>query len=149
MKKNINKNLIKNISIISLNILIIISLILVLKFKVNYGYSMFWVVCPFLMILILSIIQKWSVRGLNVDVDKSKTIQRSFDDTTTLSTVFFGLIYLIIQSIEVLKENITNNQVVIIGFFIIMIVYELFTYLAIYNAKKETKELLEKKYKKK
>ena len=149
MKKNINKNLIKNISIISLNILIIISLILVLKFKVNYGYSMFWVVCPFLMILILSIIQKWSVRGLNADVDKSKIIQRSFDDTTTLSTVFFGLIYLIIQSIEVWKENITNNQVVIIGFFIIMIVYELFTYLAIYNAKKETKELLEKKYKKK
>ena len=149
MKKNINKNLIKNISIISLNILIIISLILVLKFKVNYGYSMFWVVCPFLMILILSLIQKWSVRGLNADVDKSKIIQRSFDDTTTLSTVFFGLIYLIIQSIEVWKENITNNQVVIIGFFIIMIVYELFTYLAIYNAKKETKELLEKKYKKK
>ena len=149
MKKNINKNLIKNISIISLNIIIIISLILVLKFKVNYGYSMFWVVCPFLMILILSIIQKWSVRGLNADVDKSKTIQRSFDDTTTLSTVFFGLIYLIIQGIEVWKENITNNQVIIIGFFIIMIVYELFTYLAIYNAKKETKELLEKKYKKK
>ena len=149
MKKNINKNLIKNISIISLNILIIISLILVLKFKVNYGYSMFWVVCPFLMILILSIIQKWSVRGLNADVDKSKIIQRSFDDTTTLSTVFFGLIYLIIQSIEVWKENITNNQVVIIGFFIIMIVYELFTYLAIYNAKKETKELLEKNNKKK
>lgn len=101
------------------------------------------------MILILSIIQKWSVRDLNADVDKSKTIQRSVDDTTTLSTVFFGLIYLIIQCIEVWKENITNNQVVIIGFFIIMIVYELFTYLAIYNAKKETKELLEKKYKKK
>lgn len=27
-----------------------------------------------------------------------------------------------------------------------MIVYELFTYLAIYNAKKETAKLLEKKY---
>ena len=146
MKKNINKKLLTNIGIVLLNIIMVVSLILVLGFKIDYGYSMYWAITPFLMVLVLSVIQKWSVRGLNADIDDSKTIQRSFDDTTTLSTVFFGLIYLIIQGVEVWKENITNNPIVIIGFFIIMIVYELFTYLLIYNAKKETAELLEKKY---
>lgn len=104
---------------------------------------------PFLMVLVLSVIQKWSVRCLNADIDESKTIQRSFDDAATLSIVFLGVIYLIIQGVEFWKENITNNPIVIIGFFIVMIVYELFTYLAIYNAKKETANLLEKKYNKK
>lgn len=146
MKRNINKKLLTKIGIILLNLFMLVSLILILGFKINYGYSMYWVITPFLMVLVLSVIQKWSVRGLNADIDESKTIQRSFDDTTTLSTVFFGLIYLLIQGIEFWKENITDNQVIIIGFFIIMIVYELFTYLSIYNTKKETAKLLEKKY---
>lgn len=146
MKRNINKKLLTKIGIVLLNVFMIFSLILVLGFKIDYGYNLYWFITPFLMILVLSVIQKWSVRGLNADIDESKTIQRSFDDTTTLSTVFFGLIYLIIQGVEIWKEHTTNNTIVIIGFFIVMIVYEIFTYLAIYNAKKETAKLLEKKY---
>lgn len=146
MKRNINKKLLTKIGIVLLNVIMVVSLVLVLGFKIDYGYNLYWFITPFLMILVLSVIQKWSARGLNADIDESKTIQRSFDDTTTLSTVFFGLIYLIIQGVEIWKEHITNNTIVIIGFFIVMIVYELFTYLAIYNAKKETAKLLEKKY---
>ena len=146
MKRNINKKLLTKIGIVLLNVFMIFSLVLVLGFKIDYGYNLYWFITPFLMILVLSVIQKWSVRGLNADIDESKTIQRSFDDTTTLSTVFFGLIYLIIQGVEIWKEHTTNNTIVIIGFFIVMIVYEIFTYLAIYNAKKETAKLLEKKY---
>lgn len=146
MKRNINKKLLTKIGIVLLNVFMIFSLILVLGFKIDYGYNLYWFITPFLMILVSSVIQKWSVRGLNADIDESKTIQRSFDDTTTLSTVFFGLIYLIIQGVEIWKEHTTNNTIVIIGFFIVMIVYEIFTYLAIYNAKKETAKLLEKKY---
>ena len=101
----LKKKLLTKIGIILLNLFMLVSLILVLGFKINYGYSMYWVITPFLMVLVLSVIQKWSVRGLNADIDESKTIQRSFDDTTTLSTVFFGLIYLIIQGIEFWKEN--------------------------------------------
>lgn len=149
MQKNKIKNIARKVAIVLLNIFMIVSLILVLGFKINYGYSMYWVITPFLMVLVLSVIQKWSVRGLNADIDESKTIQRSFDDITALSTVFFGVIYLIIQGVEFWKENIINNPIVIIGFFIVMIVYELFTYLAIYNAKNETAKLLEKKYNKK
>lgn len=117
--------------------------------KNDYGYSIYWVITPFLLVLILLVIQKWSARGLNADTEESKVIQRSFDDTTTLSTIFFGLIYLIIQGIECWKKDITHNPILIICFFIVMAVYELFTYLAIYNAKKETAQLLEKKYNKK
>lgn len=143
------KNKIRNISIGVLNIFIVVSLVLVLILKSDYGYSLYWTITPFLVVLVISVIQKWSARGLNVDTEESKVIQRSFDDITTLSTVFFGLVYLIIQGIEAWKDNIINNPFVIIGFFIVMIVYELFTYLAIYNAKKETAKLLEKKYNKK
>lgn len=149
MQRNINKNIIRNIAIILLNIFMILSLILVLGFKINYGYTMYWIITPFLMMLILSLIQKWSVGGFNIDTKESKIIQRTFDDKTTISTILFGLIYLTIQGIESWKGNITNKPIVIIGFFIVMVVYELYTYLTIYNINKETAKLIEKSYKKK
>lgn len=143
------KNKIRNIAIVLLNIFMVISLILSLILKNNYGYTLYWIIVPFLLILILSIVQKWSVRGLNADTEESKTIQITFDDSTTLLTAFFGIIYVLIQGVEVWIGGITKNPILIICFFIIMAIYELFTYLAIYNAKKETAELLEKKYNKK
>lgn len=141
-----SKTIIRNIGIVLLNIFMIVSLILVLMLKNDYGYRLYWVITPFLMVLVLLVIKKWSVRGLNADTEESKVIQRSFDDTTTLSTVFFGIVYLFIQGIECIKENIINNPYVIVGFFIVMIIYEAFTYLAIYVAKRDTARLLEKKY---
>ena len=140
------KNMIRNIAIVLLNIFMIISLVLVLILKNDYGYNLYWVITPFITVLVVSVIQKWSVRGLNVDKEESKVIQRTFDDTTTLSTVFFGVIYLFIQGVEYWKADITHNPIIIIGFFIVMVVYELFTYLAIYVAKRDTARLLEKTY---
>ena len=55
-----------------------------------------------------------------------------------------GLIYLLIQGLQMWKEELSRNSFVIIGFFIVVIIYQMITYLAIYNAKKETKALLEK-----
>ena len=141
-----NKTLIRNIGIVLLNIFMIVSLVLVLMLKNDYGYRLYWVITPFLMVLVLLVIKKWSARGLNADTEESKVIQRSFDDTTTLSTVFFGIIYLFIQGVECIKKDITNNPYVIVGFFIVMIIYEAFTYLSIYVAKRDTAKLLEKKY---
>lgn len=141
-----NKNLIRNIGIVLLNIFMVVSLVLVLMLKNDYGYRLYWVITPFLMVLVLLVIKKWSARGLNADTEESKVIQRSFDDTTTLSTVFFGIIYLVIQGVECIREDIINNPYVIVGFFIVMIIYEAFTYLAIYVAKRDTAKLLEKKY---
>ena len=141
-----NKNLIRNIGIVLLNIFMVVSLVLVLMLKNDYGYRLYWVITPFLMVLVLLVIKKWSARGLNADTEESKVIQRSFDDTTTLSTVFFGIIYLVIQGVECIKKDIINNPYIIVGFFIVMIIYEAFTYLAIYVAKRDTAKLLEKKY---
>lgn len=76
-------------------------------------------------------------------------IQRSFDDITTISTVIFGIIYLTIQFIDYVKNGLTNNSIIIIIFFVVMITYELITYLAIYVAKRDTARLLEKTYNKK
>ena len=142
-RSNLKKNAIK-IAIVLLNIFLIVSLLLVLVFKNDYGYSLYWVICPFLLVVVLLLINKWSVLGLNADTTDSKLIQRSFDDTTIVSTVFFGLIYLLIQGLQMWKEELSRNSFVIIGFFIVVIIYQMITYLAIYNAKKETKALLEK-----
>lgn len=141
-----NKTLIRNIGIVLLNIFMVVSLVLVLMLKNDYGYRLYWVITPFLMVLVLLVIKKWSVRGLNADTEESRVIQRSFDDTTTLSTVFFGIIYLFIQGVECIRKDIINNPYIIVGFFIVMIIYEAFTYLSIYVAKKDTARLLEKKY---
>lgn len=142
-RSNLKKNAIK-IAIVLLNIFLIVSLLLVLVFKNDYGYSLYWVICPFLLVVVLLLINKWSVLGLNADTTDSKLIQRSFDDTIVVSTVFFGLIYLLIQGLQMWKEELSRNSFVIIGFFIVVIIYQMITYLAIYNAKKETKALLEK-----
>ena len=141
-----NKTIIRNIGIVLLNIFMVVSLLLVLMLKNDYGYRLYWVITPFLMVLVLLVIKKWSARGLNADTEDSRVIQRSFDDTTTLSTVFFGIIYLVIQGVECIKKDIINNPYIIVGFFIVMIIYEAFTYLAIYVAKRDTARLLEKKY---
>lgn len=144
-----NKNLIRNIGIVLLNIFMVVSLVLVLILKNDYGYNLYWVITPFLMVLVLMVISRWSVRGLNVDRKESIVIQRSFDDTTVISTVIFGIIYLTIQFIDYVKKGIINNSIIIIIFFVVMIVYELMTYLAIYVAKRDTARLLEKTYNKK
>ncbi len=141
-----NKNLIRNIGIVLLNIFMIVSLVLVLILKNNYGYNLYWVITPFLMVLVLMVISRWSVRGLNVDRNESIVIQRSFDDTTVISTVIFGIIYLTIQFIDYVKHGLINNSIVIIIFFVVMVAYELITYLAIYVAKRDTAKLLEKIY---
>lgn len=144
-----NKNLIRNIGIVLLNIFMIVSLVLVLILKNDYGYNLYWVFTPFLMVLVLMVISRWSVRGLNVDRNESIVIQRSFDDTTVISTVTFGIIYLTIQFIDYVKHGLINNSIVIIIFFVVMVAYELITYLAIYVAKRDTARLLEKIYNKK
>ena len=123
-RSNLKKNAIK-IAIVLLNIFLIVSLLLVLVFKNDYGYSLYWVICPFLLVVVLLLINKWSVLGLNADTTDSKLIQRSFDDTTVVSTVFFGLIYLLIQGLQMWKEELSRNSFVIIGFFIVVIIYQM------------------------
>ena len=71
-----NKTLIRNIGIVLLNIFMVVSLVLVLMLKNDYGYRLYWVITPFLMVLVLLVIKKWSARGLNADTEESKVIRK-------------------------------------------------------------------------
>ena len=143
--KRKTKRIISNVSMVLLNIFLLISLLYALLSKNEVAYKIYWTIIPVLVLIILLTISRWSVINNN-DSEMAKSIQKSFDDNTTISTVFFGLIYSIIQGLDCFKEDSINNPVLVICFFIIMVVYELFTYLSIYNAKKETAKLLEEKY---
>ena len=117
------KTKILNTLLVIFNILIIASLILALIMKTKLAYSLYWFIVPVVILLLILVIREWSKRGQDSDIDKSKTIQRSFDDTTTLSTVFYGLIYLIIMFIDTFNENIKNSPYILIGFFVITLIY--------------------------
>lgn len=140
------KTKILNTLLVIFNILIIASLILALIMETKLAYSLYWFIVPVVILLLILVIKEWSKRGQDSDIDKSKTIQRSFDDTTTLSTVFYGLIYLIIMFIDTFNENIKNSPYILIGFFVITLIYELFIYLAINSANKETAKLLNEQH---
>ena len=75
----------------------------------------------------------------------SKLIKRAYNDTTAISIVFYGMVYLIILFFEELNNNVYNNIYVIVGFFILTLLYELFLSLSVYSASKETSEILNKK----
>lgn len=137
---------IANSLLIIFNILIIACFVVVLTIPNKYTYSLYWCAIPLLIIILLSFINVWSELGTNSDIDKSKIVQRSFDDITTLSTVFYGAIYLVITFFDTINNNLKNNTYLIIGFFVLTLVYELFIYLAIYNAKKETMKLIEEQH---
>lgn len=52
-----NKTLIRNIGIVLLNIFMVVSLVLVLMLKNDYDYRLYWVITPFLMVLVLLVIK--------------------------------------------------------------------------------------------
>lgn len=81
----------------------------------------------------------------NAVLNQSKTIKRAYNDSTAIAIVFYGIVYLIILFFEQLISKIYNNIYVIVGFFILTLLYELFLSLSVYNASKETSEILNKK----
>ena len=137
-------NILKKLLIVA-NILITICLILVLTLKTKITYSLYWTITPFLILLIILFIREVDKGTIDTDINKSKTIKSSYNDSSTIATVFYALIYLLIEFFDILNNNIRDNVYLIIGFFIITMIYELFICLSIYNAKKETEKLLSNK----
>ncbi len=113
----------KRISIcaVIINILLLVFAILSVVFKNNFLYAWYWLFVTLMLLFEVLYVWIWSKVGKNVDKHKSSTINRSFNDITTVSIVLSGLLYLSV----------------------------LFNYLAVYNANKETKELVEKTFNKK
>ena len=137
-------NVLKKFLVLS-NILFIINFILTLVLKNNFSYSLYWILVPVLIFILMMLLYEVDKGQVDYDIDKSKLVKRSYNDTTTLATVFYGIVYLIIEFFDSIKINLKYNIYLIIGFFKITIIYELFIYLSISNANKETSEILNKK----
>lgn len=135
-----------NILLIIINILNILFLILSGLSDNNNMFDYYWFTTPLILIFLVLIINEWSKEGLNSDINKSKIINRSFSDITTVIVVIFGLIFLILMFFNSIEKGIINNLYVMVGFTIITIIAEIFTYVSISGARKETVKLLQKQH---
>ena len=130
------------IAVILLSIFFVVSFGLSQIIGSDYFKNMFWASTALLAISLILDLNAWSKLGLDIDKNKSKTIKRSFDDSTTLLVVFFGTLLCLVVLFDTLNHNVMKNNLVIIGAFIMTIEFELFMYLSVWNAKKDTANLL-------
>ena len=137
-------NLFKNLLILS-NIIVPIFTILVLIFNTKLTYSLYWISIPALIFFMVAFIREVDKGLVDSDLDESKKIKRAYNDSTTISTVFYALIYLGIEFVDMINSNLRNNVYLICGFYAITLFYELIIYLSIRNAMKETSKLLNEK----
>lgn len=137
-------NIIKKLLIVT-NILLPIFMVLVIIFQNKYTYSSFWTTSFLVMILIVSFIYEVDKGLVDSDLDESKKIKRSYNDSTTISTVFYAIIILGVEFVDLIQEGIKNNLYLVCGFYVLTLLYELFIFLSIKSAMKETSALLDKK----
>lgn len=130
------------IAVILLSIFFVVSFGLSQIIGSDYFKNMFWASIALLAVGLILDLNAWSKLGLDIDKNKSKTIKRSFDDSTTLLVVFFGTLLCLVVLFDTLNHNVMKNNLVIIGAFIMTLEFELFMYLSVWNAKKDTANLL-------
>ena len=136
-----NRKILK-IAVILLSIFFVVSFGLSQVIGSDYFKNMFWASTALLAVGLILELNDWSKLGLDLDKNKSKTIKRSFDDSTTLLVVFFGTLLCLVVLFDTLNHNVMKNNLVIIGAFIMTLEFELFMYLSVWNAKKDTANLL-------
>ena len=130
------------ITVVLLSIFFVVSFGLSQIIGSDYFKNMFWASTALLAVSLILDLNAWSKLGLDIDKNKSKTIKRSFDDSTTLLVVFFGTLLCLVVLFDTLNHNVMKNNLVIIGAFIMTLEFELFMYLSVWNAKKDTANLL-------
>ena len=136
-----NRKILK-IAVILLSIFFVVSFGLSQIIGSDYFKNMFWASTALLAVSLILDLNAWSKLGLDIDKNKSKTIKRSFDDSTTLLVVFFGTLLCLVVLFDTFNHNVMKNNLVIIGAFIMTLEFELFMYLSVWNAKKDTANLL-------
>ena len=138
-------NLIKKLLVV-VNFIVAIFLIATIIFNTKLTYSLYWISIPVLIFLIVWFMFEVDKGLIEINKNEGKSIRRSYNDITVVSTVFYGLIYLGIEFIDMINSDIRNNIYLVCGFFAITLLYELFVFTAIKSAKKETSELLNNKF---
>ena len=140
----LKSNIIKKLLVV-VNFIVGLFLILTIIFNNKLTYSLYWILIPILIFLIVMFISEVDKGLIEINQNEGKSIRRSYNDITVVSTVFYGLIYLGIEFIDMINSDVRNNIYLVCGFFAITLLYELFVFMAIKSAKKETSELLNKK----
>ena len=121
-------------------ILWVIVIILGIFFIVSFGLSqiiandyfknMFWCSTALLMVGTILDLNAWSKLGLDVDKNKSRTIKRSFDDSTTLLVVFYGTLLALVVLLDSFNHNLmTNNYSIIIiskNAFFVSVIFDIY-----------------------
>ena len=140
----LKSSIIKKLLVV-VNFIVGLFLILTIIFNNKLTYSLYWILIPILIFLIVMFIYEVDKGLIEINQNEGKSIRRSYNDITVVSTVFYGLIYLGIEFIDMINSDVRNNIYLVCGFFAITLLYELFVFMAIKSAKKETSELLNKK----
>lgn len=135
-----------SIQIIS-NILLIGIVILLIVTGEKFLFNLYWCIVPLLLLGTVWFISKWGKRGTDIDTKKSKEVSRSFDDITTVLLVLYALIYLGILFMEYFDDTIKINIYVAIGFYVLSIIVQLFMFIAVDSAYKDTKKIITEKLK--
>ncbi len=138
-----------SIGLILVNVILLALAVLCAILKNNTFYAFYWILVTLMLLFEVLYVLIWSKVGRNIDKHKSNTINRSFNDVTAVSIVLSGMLYLVVIFCEFFNKSIRTNLYVIWIMYILMTIAVLFNYLAVYNANKETKELVEKTFNKK
>lgn len=128
--------------LIIVNILLLISLIGVILSKLKY--STFWLLSAVVIFVSLLLLREVDKTNMDLDKHESKLIKRGYNDSTTLIIVLYMLVYLVIIFIQAFNEKLVNNIYLISGFTLITYLVQLFTYVSIKSAMKDTSKLLDK-----
>jgi len=138
-----------SIGLILVNMILLALAILCTILKKDTFYALYWILVTLMLLFDVLYVFIWSKVGRNLDKHKSNTINRSFNDVTAVSIVLSGMLYLVVIFCEFFNNSIRTNLYVIWIMYVLMTIAVLFNYLAVYNANKETKELVEKTFNKK
>ena len=103
------------IAVILLSIFFVVSFGLSQIIANDYFKNMFWVSTALLTVGLILELNDWSKIGLDLDKNKSKTITRSFDDSTTLLVVFFGTLLCLVVFFDTFNHDVMKNNFVIIS----------------------------------
>lgn len=144
MLKGINKLI--YIILFVLNIIVITLFILSRVYTYKTLTALFWLLAPLILLVITYLLKIYSASGLNVDNKESKAIQRSFDDTTTTTSVIYTLMYLAVMFFESVKGNVTTNIYIQVVFLIFTLIFEAIIISSIIGSKRQTKKLIEKEF---
>ena len=137
-------NLVKKLLVVA-NIIVGIFLILIIIFHNKFTYSLYWISIPLLIFFIILFIYEVDKGLMEIDQHEAKAIRKTYNDVTVVATVFYGVLYLIIEFVDMINSTVRDNIYLVSGFFIMTLLYELFIFTAIGNAKKDTSELLNKR----